>query len=90
MNERIRDLAQQAWDTTSVSKDFGHPTSFAQKFAELIIAAIYDEVKEELIHDDDIAEERDPMVIEYLQGMNAGTIDALGRIKNFGSNTTLD
>ena len=37
MNERIRELAEQAWDTTAVSPDFGHPVSFAEKLAELIV-----------------------------------------------------
>ena len=37
MNERIKELAEQAWDTTAVSPDFGHPVSFAEKFAELIV-----------------------------------------------------
>ena len=37
MNERIKLLAEQAWDATAVSKDFGHPVSFAEKLAELIV-----------------------------------------------------
>ena len=37
MNKRIQELAEQAWDTTAVSPDFGHPVSFAEKFAELIV-----------------------------------------------------
>jgi len=37
MNERIQNLAEQAWDATAVSPDFGHPVSFAEKFAELLI-----------------------------------------------------
>ena len=37
MNERIQELAEQAWNTTAVSPDFGHPVSFAEKFAELIV-----------------------------------------------------
>jgi len=37
MNERILELAEQAWDSTAVSPDFGHPVSFVEKFAELII-----------------------------------------------------
>lgn len=37
MNERIKELAEQAWDATAVSKDFGHPVSFAEKLAELIV-----------------------------------------------------
>jgi hypothetical protein len=37
MNERIRELAEQAWDATAVSPEFGHPVSFAEKFSELIV-----------------------------------------------------
>ena len=37
MNERIQELAEQAWDDTAVSPNFGHPVSFAEKFAELIV-----------------------------------------------------
>ena len=37
MNEHIKQLAEQAWDATAVSPDFGHPVSFAEKFAELIV-----------------------------------------------------
>ena len=37
MNERIKELAEQAWNATAVSPDFGHPVSFAEKFAELIV-----------------------------------------------------
>jgi hypothetical protein len=37
MNQRILELAEQAWDSTAVSPDFGHPVSFAEKFAELIV-----------------------------------------------------
>lgn len=37
MNKQIQLLAEQAWDATAVSKDFGHPVSFAEKLAELIV-----------------------------------------------------
>jgi hypothetical protein len=37
MNERIKELAEQAWDATAVSPQFGHPVSFAEKFSELIV-----------------------------------------------------
>ena len=36
MNERIKELAEQAWDATAVSPEFGHPVSFAEKLALLI------------------------------------------------------
>lgn len=37
MNKRIKELAEQAWNETAVSTDFGHPVSFAEKLAELIV-----------------------------------------------------
>ena len=42
MNEKIKLLAEQAWDATAVSPDFGHPVSFAEKFAELIVRECVD------------------------------------------------
>jgi hypothetical protein len=48
MNERIKLLAEQAWDATAVSPEFGHPISFAEKFAELIVLECLDVVDEEV------------------------------------------
>ena len=42
MNERLKELAEQAWDATAVSPEFGHPISFAEKFAELIVRECLD------------------------------------------------
>ena len=42
MNERLKELAEQAWDATAVSPEFGHPISFADKFAELIVRECLD------------------------------------------------
>ena len=47
MNERIKELAEQAWNDTAVSPDFGHPVSFAEKFAELIIRECVDVCRKE-------------------------------------------
>ena len=48
MNNRIQELAEQAWNTTAVSPDFGHPVSFAEKFAELIVQECIDYCGENL------------------------------------------
>jgi hypothetical protein len=45
MNERIKLLAEQAWDATAVSPEFGHPISFAEKFAELIVRECIDKIE---------------------------------------------
>lgn len=88
MNERIKELANQAKfmaEETINRKISANPElyAFAEMFAELIKQAIYDDVKEELIPDDVIAEEQ-PQLQEYLKGCNGGTVDALCHIKNFG------
>ena len=57
---------------------------FKDANAELIKQAIYDQVKEELIDDETINSEPDPLLKEYLKGCNGGTVDALCHIKNFG------
>jgi len=47
MNERIYKLAEQAWDATAVSPDFGHPVSFVEKFAELILQGCIAQVRKD-------------------------------------------
>ena len=37
MNELIKKLAEQAWDATAVSPEFGHPVSFAESLSKLIV-----------------------------------------------------
>jgi len=51
MNERIRELAEQAWDVTAVSPDFGHPVSFADKLSELIVRDVIRIIEEEMYED---------------------------------------
>jgi hypothetical protein len=84
MNERIRKIAEQAWDETAVSQEFGNPVPFAERLADLLIVEIYNQVKQELIDDELIEAEQDPIDRAYLKGCNGGTVDALYHIKNFG------
>jgi len=37
MNDRIKALAELAWDAREVSTNYGYPVSFAEKFAKLIM-----------------------------------------------------
>jgi hypothetical protein len=87
MNQKIRELAEQAGFQSIVRGDhivFDISTKENLKdFAELIKQSIYDKVKEELIPDDIIAEEQVHHQ-EYLKGCNAGIVDALCHIKQFG------
>jgi hypothetical protein len=87
MNQKIRELAEQAGFQSIVRGDhivFDISTKENLKdFAELIKQSIYDKVKEELIPDEVIAEEQVHHQ-EYLKGCNAGIVDALCYIKQFG------
>ena len=83
MNDRIKELAVKAGFVDKGSNHTAYMSFDHENFAELIKHAIYDRVKEELIPDDIIAEEQVHHQ-EYLRGCNAGTVDALCHIKNFG------
>jgi hypothetical protein len=90
MNEQIKQLKHQAslWCDENIPEQYseetnGYGLAWEYKFAELIKQAIYDKVKEELIPDDIIAEEQAHHQ-EYLKGCNAGIVDSLCHIKNFG------
>jgi len=83
MNKRIKELAEQA-GMNIVDDKFSTYGKFAEKFAELLKQAIYDQVKQELIDDADIDATTDPLAREYLKGCNGGTVDALCHIQNFG------
>jgi hypothetical protein len=51
MNKRMLQLAEQAWDATAVSPEFGHPVSFAEKLSELIIQECIDTVHKRYMGD---------------------------------------
>jgi hypothetical protein len=84
MNERIRKIAEQAWDDPMVSPEFGNPVPFAERIADLLIVEIYNQVRQELIDDEVIEAQQDPVNKAYLKGCNGGIVDALYHIKNFG------
>jgi hypothetical protein len=85
MNERIKELAEQAGFMDSWFSESGDDCEpELRKFAELLKAAIYDNVKEWLGTDSQIEDESDPMVREYLKGYDSGNVDALCEIQNFG------
>jgi VIT1/CCC1 family predicted Fe2+/Mn2+ transporter len=85
MNERIRELAEEAGFMSSWFSESGDNCEpEIRKFAELLKAAIYNNVKEWLSTESQISDESDPMVREYLKGYNSGNVDALCEIQNFG------
>ena len=78
MNERIRELAFEA----NKDLDGNVPIGFAEKFAELIVKECMKESWEEIVADEDIALEKDPLIREYLKGNNQGIVDAVVRFRN--------
>jgi hypothetical protein len=78
MNERLRKIMLE------VGYAAPEMATRAQKLVEYVKQAIYDDVKEELIPDDVIAEENEK-IQEYLKGCNGGIVDALGHIRRFGA-----
>jgi hypothetical protein len=98
MNERIEQLALLAGEyvnsvyvppvrskTPGKIWEDGHVgwhTQFNEKFAELIVRECVEESMAEIMSDEDIAQEDDPLVREFLKGNNQGIVDAVVRFRN--------
>ena len=82
MNERIRELLKQATHTTN---HYGFDQTYVdhEKFAELIVRECISESLAEIVPDEEIAKESDPVIREYLKGNNHGIIDAVVRFRNY-------
>jgi hypothetical protein len=78
MNEQIKKLAEQSWVDNFGPEGFMDP----EKFAELIIKECIKESMDEIVSDEDLATETDPMIREYLLGHNQGIVDAVVRFRN--------
>jgi hypothetical protein len=86
MNERFKELMGQTLDekfagTWSVM-DLQDLTKFADRFAELIVRECMKESMAEIVADEEIAQEKDPLIREYLTGNNQGIVDAVVRFRN--------
>ena len=94
MNPTIKRLAEQAgmWVNEHTGRAEDHYTPAIgvdlEKFTDLLIQAIYDDVKADLIEDEFINEEDSPLSRQYLHGSNGGTTDALYRISVFNKDRT--
>jgi hypothetical protein len=75
----IRELMKKAGTDTS-GKWMG--VEHAEKFAELIVRECMKESMDEIVSDDEIAQEKDPLIREYLNGNNQGIVDAVVRFRN--------
>jgi hypothetical protein len=84
MNERIRELKEQAmeWVPNQVDPDTKIRLLNAEKFAELIVRECMKEAWKEIVADENIAQEKDPLNREYLKGNNQGIVDAVVRFRN--------
>jgi hypothetical protein len=81
MNERIKELAEQAgFKTDKLGHLFGGDD--IEKFAELIVRECIKESMEEIVSDENIEHESDPLHREYLKGNNQGIVDAVVRFRN--------
>jgi uncharacterized protein YlzI (FlbEa/FlbD family) len=84
MNERIQELREQAmeWVPNQVDPDTKIRLLNAEKFAELIVRECMRESMDEIVADEEIAQEKDPLIREYLTGNNQGIVDAVIRFRN--------
>jgi hypothetical protein len=81
MNERIKQLAKEAAREMNETGTYSEP-KFQEKFAELIVRECMRESMDEIVADEEIAQEKDPLIREYLTGNNQGIVDAVVRFRN--------
>jgi hypothetical protein len=82
MNERIQELIKASYET--VENEYSRLVTFfnKEKFAELIVRECIKESIEEIVSDENIEHESDPLHREYLKGNNQGIVDAVVRFRN--------
>ncbi len=78
MNERIKEL----WVEAGYHADAYDMFTNMDKFAELIVRECMKQSMEEIVPDEDIAQEHEPLIREYLKGNNQGIVDAVVRFRN--------
>lgn len=93
MNQRIKELAEQAGLYHRINDNNFYPTALSaeqsspayQKFAELIVRECVNQALEEKVSEEEIDKEDDIVDRCYLIGNNGGIVDAVIRIKqHFG------
>ena len=84
MNERLKQLAIEAKLIAPEYNGFDHTrlSISQQRFAELIVRECIKESMDEIVADEEIAQEKDPLIREYLNGNNQGIVDAVVRFRN--------
>ena len=81
MNKRILELYNQSIVVHN-GGDYVEGELDPEKFAELIVRECMKESMDEIVADEDIAQEKDPLTREYLTGNNQGIVDAVVRFRN--------
>ena len=89
MNERCKELASQAGFQYDSIKDIWYLEGLnpscneeLKDFALLIVRECIKESMDEIVSEDEILQEKDPLVREYLKGNNQGIVDAVIRFRN--------
>jgi hypothetical protein len=91
MNERIKELAITGGiydcicDPYDKLKNGDHHSSVMvdlERFAEKIVRECIKESMAEIVSDENIEQESDPLLREYLKGNNGGIVDAVVRFRN--------
>jgi len=86
MNEHIKKLLDKALDQavpeTWTQLSHEQMTRLSSVFAQLIVRECMKEAWEEIVADEDLATETDPLIREYLLGNNQGIVDAVVRFRN--------
>jgi hypothetical protein len=79
MNRQLKEIAEQAGypDYMTYGQDL-----VLERFAELIVRECMKESMDEIVSDENIAQEKDPLIQEYLKGNNQGIVDAVVRFRN--------
>ena len=76
LNDKLKDIAKQAQVEHCISHER------LRDFADLIVKECIKESMEEIVADEEIAQEKDPLTREYLLGNNQGIVDAVVRFRN--------
>jgi acetone carboxylase gamma subunit len=82
MNERIDELMIEAGARFEFLHGVHYDDFQYKKFAELIVRECMKESMDEIVADEDIAQEKDPLIREYFLGNNQGIVDAVVRFRN--------
>lgn len=90
MNEKIKDIVEKAGGFVSLTHGYEDELIIIgctkiNKFVGLIKQELYNDIDSWMATTDQIAEEPDVAVKQWLEGYNQGIVDALCEVKMFGT-----